>query len=215
QLLADGLSYAEVADRLVLSEKTVGHHVSAVLRKLGEPPRSRAGAAAMRLGGIAPRKRQAKAKEGGLPHVGAGPAAGCLPRGQSGRAGNLGRGNPPWHCSWTRTRSAVRSPWTTWPRPTPPTCRPRTLTAFITCATGWTRTAARSSAWSTPRTRKRRPRCTARRTGSSRMRSTRSPRAPDRVYIASPRGSRPLCTASADHDLVTGGCRGSTRRKDV
>jgi DNA-binding CsgD family transcriptional regulator/tetratricopeptide (TPR) repeat protein len=55
QLLADGLSYAEVADRLVLSEKTVGHHVSAVLRKLGEPTRSRAVAAAMRLGVIAPR----------------------------------------------------------------------------------------------------------------------------------------------------------------
>jgi DNA-binding CsgD family transcriptional regulator/tetratricopeptide (TPR) repeat protein len=55
QLLADGLSYAEVADRLVLSEKTVGHHVSAVLRKLGEPTRSRAVAAALRLGVITPR----------------------------------------------------------------------------------------------------------------------------------------------------------------
>ena len=51
-LLADGLSYAEVAQRLVLSEKTVGHHVSAVLRKLGEPTRSRAVAAALRLGVI-------------------------------------------------------------------------------------------------------------------------------------------------------------------
>jgi DNA-binding CsgD family transcriptional regulator/Tfp pilus assembly protein PilF len=55
QLLGDGLSYAEVADRLVLSEKTVGHHVSSVLRKLGEPTRSRAVAAALRLGVIAPR----------------------------------------------------------------------------------------------------------------------------------------------------------------
>jgi DNA-binding CsgD family transcriptional regulator/Tfp pilus assembly protein PilF len=55
QLLADGLSYAEVAERLVLSEKTVGHHVSAVLRKLGEPTRSRAVAAGLRLGVIAPR----------------------------------------------------------------------------------------------------------------------------------------------------------------
>jgi DNA-binding CsgD family transcriptional regulator/Tfp pilus assembly protein PilF len=54
-LLADGLSYAEVAERLVLSEKTVGHHVSAVLRKLGEPTRSRAVAAALRLGVIPPR----------------------------------------------------------------------------------------------------------------------------------------------------------------
>jgi DNA-binding CsgD family transcriptional regulator len=42
-LLSDGLSYAEVAERLILSEKTVGHHVSAVLRKLGEPTRSRGG----------------------------------------------------------------------------------------------------------------------------------------------------------------------------
>jgi DNA-binding CsgD family transcriptional regulator/tetratricopeptide (TPR) repeat protein len=55
QLLADGLSYAEVAGRLVLSEKTVGHHVSAVLRKLGEPTRSRAVATALRLGVIQPR----------------------------------------------------------------------------------------------------------------------------------------------------------------
>ncbi len=54
-LLADGLSYAEVAERLVLSEKTVGHHVSAVLRKLREPTRSRAVAAAQRLGIIPPR----------------------------------------------------------------------------------------------------------------------------------------------------------------
>jgi DNA-binding CsgD family transcriptional regulator len=47
-LLVQGLSNAEVADRLFLSEKTVGHHVSAVLRKLGEPTRSRAVAAALR-----------------------------------------------------------------------------------------------------------------------------------------------------------------------
>jgi DNA-binding CsgD family transcriptional regulator len=55
QLLAEGLSYAEVAGRLFLSEKTVGHHVSAVLRKLGEPTRSRAVARALRLGVIQPR----------------------------------------------------------------------------------------------------------------------------------------------------------------
>jgi DNA-binding CsgD family transcriptional regulator/tetratricopeptide (TPR) repeat protein len=53
-LLADGLSYAEVAQRLFLSEKTVGHHVSAVLRKLGEPTRSRAVAAAVRQGILTP-----------------------------------------------------------------------------------------------------------------------------------------------------------------
>ena len=55
ELLADGLSYAEVAERLVLSQKTVGHHVSAVLRKLREPTRSRAVATAQRLGVIAQR----------------------------------------------------------------------------------------------------------------------------------------------------------------
>ncbi len=55
QLLADGLSYAEIAEGLVLSERTVGHHVSAVLRKLGEPTRSRAVATALRLGVIPPR----------------------------------------------------------------------------------------------------------------------------------------------------------------
>ena len=54
-LIAEGLSYAEVADRLILSEKTVGHHVSSVLRKLNEPTRSRAVAAALRLGIIPPR----------------------------------------------------------------------------------------------------------------------------------------------------------------
>ncbi len=47
-LLVDGLSNADMAHRLFLSEKTVGHHVSAVLRKLGQPSRSRAVAAALR-----------------------------------------------------------------------------------------------------------------------------------------------------------------------
>jgi DNA-binding CsgD family transcriptional regulator/Tfp pilus assembly protein PilF len=55
QLLAEGLSNAEVADRLILSAKTVSHHVSAVLRKLGEPTRSRAVATALRQGVIPPR----------------------------------------------------------------------------------------------------------------------------------------------------------------
>jgi DNA-binding CsgD family transcriptional regulator/tetratricopeptide (TPR) repeat protein len=54
QLLNDGLSNAELAGRLYLSEKTVGHHVSAILRKLGEPSRSRAVAAARRRGIVTP-----------------------------------------------------------------------------------------------------------------------------------------------------------------
>jgi DNA-binding NarL/FixJ family response regulator len=52
--LAEGLSNAEIARRFILSEKTVGHHVSAVLRKLGEPSRSRAVAAARRGGLLDP-----------------------------------------------------------------------------------------------------------------------------------------------------------------
>jgi DNA-binding CsgD family transcriptional regulator/tetratricopeptide (TPR) repeat protein len=53
-LLAEGLSYAEVAQRLMLSRKTVSHHVSAVLRKLGEPSRTRAVATAQRRGLLPP-----------------------------------------------------------------------------------------------------------------------------------------------------------------
>ena len=44
--LVEGLSDAEIASRLTLSERTVSHHVSAVLRKLRVPSRSRAAAAA-------------------------------------------------------------------------------------------------------------------------------------------------------------------------
>jgi DNA-binding NarL/FixJ family response regulator len=53
-LLAGGLTNAEIAQRLYLSEKTVGHHVSAILRKLGEPTRAGAVAAALRREIIAP-----------------------------------------------------------------------------------------------------------------------------------------------------------------
>jgi DNA-binding NarL/FixJ family response regulator len=54
QLLVAGLLNAQLADRLFLSEKTVGHHVSSILHKLVEPTRSRAVATAQRQGIIAP-----------------------------------------------------------------------------------------------------------------------------------------------------------------
>ena len=47
-LLADGLRNAKIADRLVVSERTVGHHVSAILRKLDVRTRGEAAAEAMR-----------------------------------------------------------------------------------------------------------------------------------------------------------------------
>jgi DNA-binding CsgD family transcriptional regulator len=49
-LLAGGLRYADIAARLVLSERTVGHHVGAILRKLGVRTRAEASAEAVRLG---------------------------------------------------------------------------------------------------------------------------------------------------------------------
>jgi DNA-binding CsgD family transcriptional regulator/tetratricopeptide (TPR) repeat protein len=49
-LLADGLSNAQIADRLTVSAKTVDHHVSAVLGKLGVPSRGQAAAVARRRG---------------------------------------------------------------------------------------------------------------------------------------------------------------------
>ena len=49
-LVVEGLTNAEISQRLVLSEKTVGHHVSAVLRKLDVPNRGKAAAATARLG---------------------------------------------------------------------------------------------------------------------------------------------------------------------
>jgi DNA-binding CsgD family transcriptional regulator/tetratricopeptide (TPR) repeat protein len=49
-LVAEGLRNADIAARLVVSEKTVDHHVSAILRKLEVRSRTEAGAAAVRLG---------------------------------------------------------------------------------------------------------------------------------------------------------------------
>ncbi|MGH3043845.1 MAG: ATP-binding protein [Gaiellaceae bacterium] len=49
-LVSEGMTNSEIAGRLFLSEKTVGHHVSAILRKLGARTRGEASAEAARLG---------------------------------------------------------------------------------------------------------------------------------------------------------------------
>jgi DNA-binding CsgD family transcriptional regulator len=50
ELLAQGLRNAEIAERLVLSHRTVDHHVAATLQKLGARTRAEASAHAVRLG---------------------------------------------------------------------------------------------------------------------------------------------------------------------
>jgi DNA-binding NarL/FixJ family response regulator len=48
-LLAEGLTNAEIAERLVVSPRTAEHHVAAVLRKLGAPTRREAARRATEL----------------------------------------------------------------------------------------------------------------------------------------------------------------------
>ncbi len=50
RLVADGLTNAEIADRLFISRKTTDHHVSAILTKLGASSRSEAATIARSLG---------------------------------------------------------------------------------------------------------------------------------------------------------------------
>ncbi len=49
-LVTEGLSNRAIAERLVLSERTIDHHVAAILRKLGVKTRAEATAHAVRLG---------------------------------------------------------------------------------------------------------------------------------------------------------------------
>ena len=56
-LIVEGSRNREIAARLILSEKTVDHHVSAILRKLGVTSRTKAAAEAARLGITAPPRR--------------------------------------------------------------------------------------------------------------------------------------------------------------
>jgi DNA-binding CsgD family transcriptional regulator len=55
ELVAEGMRDSEIAARLVLSERTVGHHVGAILRKLDVRNRSHATAEAVRLGLVSQR----------------------------------------------------------------------------------------------------------------------------------------------------------------
>jgi len=48
--VADGLSNADIGERLFISAKTVDHHVSAILAKLETGSRAEAVAAALRRG---------------------------------------------------------------------------------------------------------------------------------------------------------------------
>jgi DNA-binding NarL/FixJ family response regulator len=50
QLLAEGLEQSEIAERLVISSKTVASHIERILAKLGVRSRAQAVAAAFREG---------------------------------------------------------------------------------------------------------------------------------------------------------------------
>ena len=69
RLVAAGLRNGDVAERLVVSRRTVDHHVSAILRKLGAATRGEAAAAAGRLGllGDAPKMGKVTDGTGGAP----------------------------------------------------------------------------------------------------------------------------------------------------
>lgn len=55
-LVARGLSNAEIAEELFISEKTAGHHVSAILAKLGVASRTQATAVSISRGWVEPRQ---------------------------------------------------------------------------------------------------------------------------------------------------------------
>jgi DNA-binding NarL/FixJ family response regulator len=54
-LVVEGLRNGDIAARLVVSERTVDHHVGAILRKLAVKTRGEASAKAVRLGSSAER----------------------------------------------------------------------------------------------------------------------------------------------------------------
>src|SRR5262249_24914427 len=53
-LLAEGLRNSEIAERLIVAQKTVDHHLSSILGKPAAPARGQAAAAALRLGLLQP-----------------------------------------------------------------------------------------------------------------------------------------------------------------